>query len=207
MRTVRARSVSFAILPLFDAPRRDGVGMGQGYVQLGDHIIAITRPGAPRMPNGIECDIGVARGEPCAIRGGALLVRDVAVFPGPIWDPVPEPRIVPRTDSTFVPDPLVLAGRGEGLTPAGDDVLAGYAAGLVLFQRRPRDARAMVEIAATRTTALSATLLRHAARGEMPEPVHALLEDGDPLPLLAFGHTSGRSLLFGLALAGRETRR
>ncbi len=199
--TVRARSVSLAIMPLFGGARRDGVGMGHGYVDLGDRVIAITRPGAPRMPNGIECEVDVARGELCGIRGGALAVRDVLVVPGPIWDPVPEPRVILHPSSRFVPDPLVLAGRGDGLTPAGDDLLAGYAAGLVLFQGRQSEAHALAETAAIRTTALSATLLRHAARGEVPEPVHALLEEGDPCPLLAFGHTSGRCLMFGLALA------
>ena len=55
--------------------------------------------------------------------------------------------------------------------------------------------------AAARTTRLSATLLRHAALGELPEPAHALLANGDARPLAAFGHSSGLCLRLGLMLA------
>src|SRR6185295_423560 len=123
---------------------------------------------------------------------------------GDVWDPVPQVRVRIAIDIALVPDPIIFAGRGPGLTPAGDDLLAGYAAGLALFADRETEAHAIAERAAARTTLLSATLLRHAARGELPEPAHALLEDGDPLPLLAFGHTSGKALLLGLALAARQ---
>jgi hypothetical protein len=74
-------------------------------------------------------------------------------------------------------------------------------AGLTLFQGRMAEARDLAATAASRTTSLSATLLRHAADGELPEPAHALLERGDPEPLRRFGQSSGRCLLLGLALA------
>ena len=196
-----ARSVSLPVLPLFDAVARDGVGLGHGYIDMGDRVIALTRIGAPRMPNGIECDVSVPRGARVRLGSGRLLVGDEAIAPGATWDPVPSPRVRVAVDIAFVPDPIFLAGRGPGLTPAGDDLLAGYAAGLVLFAGRVDEAELIVARAAPRTTLLSATLLRHAARGELPEPAHALLEDGDPLPLLAFGQTSGRAILLGLALA------
>jgi hypothetical protein len=100
------------------------------------------------------------------------------------------------------------AGAGPGLTPAGDDVLAGYIAALVLYRGERGTAAATAERAAARTGSLAATLLRHAARGELPEPAHRLLDDSDPAPLLAFGHSSGPCLMLGLALgvthAGEE---
>jgi hypothetical protein len=193
--------VSLPLLPLFDAAARDGVGLGHGYIDLGDRVIAITPPGAPRMPNGIECEVSVPRGTPVRLGSGRLQIADQAIVPWATWDPLPSPRVRFATDIALVPDPILLAGRGPGLTPAGDDILAGYAAGLVLFAGRVDEARLIVERAAPRTTLLSATLMRHAARGELPEPAHSLLEDGDPMPLLAFGNTSGRAILLGLALA------
>jgi len=44
--------------------------------------------------------------------------------------------------------------------------------------------------------------LRHAALGEVPEPVHILLATGDARPLLSFGHSSGTAWLRGLVSAG-----
>jgi Protein of unknown function (DUF2877) len=96
----------------------------------------------------------------------------------------------------------VIAGKGPGLTPAGDDMLAGYISGLVLLHGQRSRASRLAERAALRTTAFSATLLRHAARGEVPEPVHILLATGDSRPLLAFGHSSGSWWLRGLVSAG-----
>jgi hypothetical protein len=55
---------------------------------------------------------------------------------------------------------------------------------------------------AARTTSLSATLLRLAARGALPEAAHRVLENGDPKPLLAWGASSGSGLLAGLGLYG-----
>ncbi len=209
MTTVRARSTSLAVMALFDGPDRGGIGLGHGYIDLGDDVIALTPPSAPRMPNGIETDITIARGAQCTIGRGRIALGDVTVLLGPGWDPVPTPRVALLTDAAFVPDVHALAGRGPGLTPAGDDLLAGYFAGLVLFHGRFGEAGSLANLAAPLTTSLSATLLRHAARGALPEPAHALLENGDPAPLLHFGHTSGRSLLYGLALAagvGQRTR-
>ena len=114
-----------------------------------------------------------------------------------------------------------LVGLGAGLTPTGDDVVAGaVAAGLAgarqvddpatvtFFERVGADAAA---VARGRTTALSATLLRHAARGEMATParrlVEALFGDGRLLPaldaLLRVGHTSGRDLAVGIVAGTR----
>jgi hypothetical protein len=202
----RARSVSTAVLPLFAGPGREGVGLGLGYVDFDGYVLALTRPGRPRLPNGVECELDVQPGERCLLGRGRLVVGGRVLLPGPPWDPVPVVAHLPphRPGRGFRPAVERLAGRGEGLTPSGDDLLAGYAAGLTLFLGRFAEATALAEAAAPRTTHLSATLLRHAARGELPEPAHALLERGDPAPLHRFGHSSGRHLLLGLAAAAAE---
>lgn len=182
-------------------PVTHGTAMGQGYVDFGSFVLAITRPGAPRMPNGIGAELRAERGSSITIGGGALRIDGRTVEPGPAWEPVPSVRQIPRGGRHARPDPERLAGRGPGLTPAGDDILAGYVAGLTLFHGRNSEAAEIAERAARLTTALSATLLRHAAKGELPEPAHAWLERGDPQPLEAFGHSSGRCLKLGLELA------
>jgi len=104
----------------------------------------------------------------------------------------------------------VLGGLGPGLTPAGDDALAG-----ILFARRAlagRDAepRLLAVAGVAVTTDLSAALLGWAARGQAIEPVHALLAAvaaGDRIAALtatdriaSFGSSSGADLLLGLGL-------
>ncbi len=103
-----------------------------------------------------------------------------------------------------------LIGEGEGLTPFGDDVVAGALAALVLLGARALAAAVagVLDIARGRTTALSAALLRHAARGEVPAPIGRLLTAlagrGDPsaalAAVLAVGHSSGRGLAHGVRI-------
>ncbi len=106
-----------------------------------------------------------------------------------------------------------LIGRGDGLTPVGDDVLAGWlvarrAAGLSGSAALARTVRA----AHGRTTTFSATLLDRAADGETVPALRALLvglASGAPAArirallddLLAIGHSSGAGLAVGVALA------
>jgi hypothetical protein len=198
---VRARSVSESVLPLFQGPARRGVGLGGGHLAFDGIVLSLTAPGHPRMPNGVECDLRIERGRPCWLGEGRLEVGGRVVLPGPGWDPVPAALVRLSVDRRFALEPVRLAGRGAGLTPSGDDLLCGYAAGLVLWHGRSEEATAIAGAAAALTTLLSGTLLRHAARGELPEPAHALLERGDPEPLRRFGHSSGRAILLGLALA------
>lgn len=201
VRTVIARSVSRSLRPLVEGTPRRGVALGRGYVAVGDYCLALVPPGLPRMPNGIECELPVERGEPVWVGGGCVSAAGASIVLGTDWDPVPVPKIRLSTHDRFTPDPMELAGHGDGLTPAGDDLLMGYVAGLVLFHGRRDTALAIADVAAPRTTLLSATLLRHAANGELPEPAHILLTEADPRPMLEFGHSSGRSMMHGLALA------
>jgi hypothetical protein len=98
-----------------------------------------------------------------------------------------------------------LLGAGPGLTPLGDDVLAGAlvtlgALGDPGFGRLGAEVDAL---APDRTTFVSAALLRHAARGEcVPELAAVLngdaLTGGRPDALLRVGHTSGAGLALGV---------
>jgi hypothetical protein len=104
-----------------------------------------------------------------------------------------------------------LIGLGPGLTPAGDDVMAGTIAGLVLLGHPSADrfAAGVYALAAGRTTELSRALLRHAAcgrvSGEFAAVLHALVGERPLMPavaaLLSTGSTSGRALALGLSTA------
>jgi hypothetical protein len=104
-----------------------------------------------------------------------------------------------------------LVGLGPGLTPAGDDVMAGCTAGLVLLGHpaAERFAAGVYALAAGRTTELSRALLRHAAAGrvsgEYAAVLHGLVGERPLGPaieaLLATGSTSGRAMALGLCTA------
>ena len=101
-----------------------------------------------------------------------------------------------------------LIGRGPGLTPEGDDVVAGVAAVVASgpWPEELREAWVGALLGADlrrRTTALSATLLELAAAGMGPEPLQALV--GGRMAaldrLLRVGHTSGRAYALGAGIA------
>ena len=103
-----------------------------------------------------------------------------------------------------------LLGVGPGLTPAGDDVLAGLLVGSWCFGQRAEPLRrAVLTGLATGTTDLSAALLRCAARGESIPQVNRLLRnmsgsawqgwlDHAVDDLVRVGHTSGTALATGV---------
>jgi hypothetical protein len=98
-----------------------------------------------------------------------------------------------------------LIGRGPGLTPEGDDLLAGAALGSRALGRAGVAAALCPPVPEARTTAVSATLLRLAAAGAAPEPVVRLLEGADRASavadLLRLGRSTGRAVAAGLRLA------
>jgi hypothetical protein len=198
---VIAVSTSRGLLSLFAGPELPGTAAGRGYLEFGDIVVALTPPGGPRMPNGVETTASVVAGTAVRIGLGRLLLGTFELRPGAAWDPVPKVHHRPIGGPRLSPDPDQLAGRGPGLTPAGDDILCGYVAGIFLFHDRREEAAEIALRAAARTSRLSATLLRHAAVGELPEPAHAFLANGDTRPLAAFGHSSGACLRLGLTLA------
>jgi hypothetical protein len=101
-----------------------------------------------------------------------------------------------------------LVGRGDGLTPLGDDVLSGW---LVTHRAAGVATPAVddaVRRALPRTTTLSATLLACALAGECPDLVAGYLRAlGTPSrraardALAALGHSSGAGLAHGVDLA------
>jgi uncharacterized protein DUF2877 len=106
-----------------------------------------------------------------------------------------------------------LAGLGPGLTPAGDDFLAGVLLALALVREQRGDAglneiaTLLVETAAPRTHEISGAYLRAAYDGQVGERWHPLLAalaagDGAQIaaaaaPVLATGETSGADMLAG----------
>jgi hypothetical protein len=201
--TVALSATPFA-RDLLCGPPKLGTGIGQGYALIGNRVLAVTTPGALRMPNGIEADLRLVPGETVLVGGGELRTPHGTVALGRLWDPRPTPRFELSLASPPRIDLESLAGRGPGLTPLGDDLLVGYLAAAALAGHGLPD---LAERAAGRTTALSGTLLLLAAQGCLPEAAHRLLEDGDPEPLQHFGATSGRGIAFGLALYGALAER
>ena len=111
-----------------------------------------------------------------------------------------------------------LLGRGPGLTPEGDDLLAAVAGTVAVLGPATGMGRsflhsflaALVDPAPERTTALSATLLELAAHGLLAEPAGRLLdlspagERAWPAALgrlRRLGHGSGRAYATGIAAA------
>jgi uncharacterized protein DUF2877 len=112
----------------------------------------------------------------------------------------------------------VLAGRGPGLTPAGDDVLAGLllVAAALGIDGPPASTLTseIVAAASARTNEIAAAFLYWAARGQGIAPAHELLDatagwdraraDAAVQRLLRIGASSGADLCYGLALGLRH---
>jgi hypothetical protein len=115
---------------------------------------------------------------------------------------------------------MALCGLGEGLTPQGDDWLAGWLLGLRLAEPTATESREseslgalVLDVAAGRTTLLSQAFLACAAEGEAAESWHLLLSQMALHPtqesrieyatrsILSHGATSGAAMLEGF-LAG-----
>ena len=108
-----------------------------------------------------------------------------------------------------------LLGRGLGLTPSGDDIVAGYAFVMWASGRDVLDARLRVS-ARLKTTPVSATMLHMLGFGEVSSAVMAvwnalLAHDESALKdalngLLDLGHTSGIDTMYGMLLGARTVR-
>ena len=108
----------------------------------------------------------------------------------------------------------LLCGRGPGLTPSGDDILAGWMAiNWLLHGPHPHLLAAyqqILKIAERQTHLLSQCWLRYVADGYVAEPIGVLLqalthENEEELlkatqSALALGATSGRDLIHGILL-------
>jgi Protein of unknown function (DUF2877) len=157
---------------------------------------------------------------PCALRtaldrlpevSGASVVDGVLHLDG---EPVAVGRLVdvsvpslPMTGTPGAIDVAALVGRGDGLTPYGDDVVCGWLAVTRAAGVRTPEVDAAVRSLAGTTTLLSATLMECAMAGEaVPEFVAWLAGTGSVEVVERIGHSSGRGLVEGarLALSGLE---
>jgi hypothetical protein len=188
---------------LLYGPLVSGKVYSPGHLRFGDYVVSITRPGSLRMPNGIECDLKVRLREKVAMGGGRLVVGATVVSPGAVWNPVPS-FIKPRGLLPAGPEPLLpISATPDGRSMStGDCVLAAYVAGLVLLHGQRDRAGRVAERAAARANAMSATMFRHAALGEVPEGVHILLATGETNHLVSSRDPSGPAWLRGLVSAG-----
>ena len=201
-RTIVARShaQSLALEALLAGPLRAGKAAGGRLLVVGRYVISFTDPGLPRMPNGIECELPALVASRIAIGRERIELGDFIILPGPAWDPVPQTINV----RSFPPGPEPvgsLAALGLG-GPSDHDLIAGYVAGLVLLHDQRDRARRIADRVTARALPLDSTLLDHASRGEVPEPVHTLLATGDPAQLLGFSGSRGHGWLRGLVSAG-----
>lgn len=176
-------------------------------------VLCVCTPEAVRLPASLVTTV---------LPAGAAWVRDGVLTTGtgrwPVtrwWRParpqgLTPPTVLPHVVGVDVPetvDPSRLVGRGPGLTPSGDDVLAGalVAAHAVGDPRLPRwRLRTREALERSASTAVSRALLQHAAQGwAVPELAAFVVAvcDGDAVvaagPLLAVGHTSGAALAGG----------
>jgi len=196
-----SHSSSELLTALLTGGTRKGAVLDSSHLLFGDYVVALTVPRHPRMPNGIACSVRVGPAARVAIGRGTLTIGRTDIAPGPEWDPCP--RAVPS--GCLPPGPETLVGTlGPSFTAAGlgyDALLAGYVAGLTLLHGQRRRAEQIAGRAALDHGPLGATILRHAARGEVPEVVHELLVAGDSGPLIGSG-PDGIVWLRGLVSAG-----
>jgi hypothetical protein len=184
---------------LLRGPMQKGVVLGDRLLLFGAYAVVLTSPPEPRMPNGIECRLTVARPAGVAIGGGRLRAGGVDVWPGPEWDPRP---VFDRLDALSPgPEPGPAGGAWLPGDAGYDAVLAGYLAGLVLLHGQRRRAEDIAARRSEGSSRLAAAMLRHAARGEVPEPVHGLLATRDT-QRLATSWPAGIGWLRGLLSAG-----
>ena len=162
-------------------------------------------------PDGVAGVSGTA-GEPIVTGAGepeTAIPGDVPVAPGAVHE---------ATRAGAVEDlARLLGGRGPGLTPAGDDLLAG----LVLAARARwgtvAQSRLVTAVDAVRTTRQAQAFLHWAARGQCLAPAHDVLvalaggdtatEEGAGQRLESVGASSGRCLLAGLRIGAAQLPR
>ena len=180
----------------------DVVSAGAGILSIGSVDVGIGR----------TVDLSAPRLDPFA--AGTMATRLRGMVAGRLAAAQSELPSVALT-SLGQGDPAVvpmLLGRGSGLTPVGDDVLAGWLATTKAAQSESGPmASEVARLSANATTLLSATLLDRASAGDVLPEFGRLLLDlrmpfagrlGDDVELmLAIGHTSGAGLLLGSLLA------
>lgn len=196
----QSHSSSELLRGLLYGRRRKGTRFGRGDLLFGDYVVALTPLGAARMPNGLECAVSLRARTAVWIGGGTLRLGRVDIEPGERWNPVPAFELGFRLPPGLEPllGPVGLSGVAR---PFDGALLAGYVAGLFLLHGQRRRAENIASSRLARFDPGAGTLLLHAARGEVPEPVHALLASGNAAKLISWSPL-GIAWLRGLVSAG-----
>jgi Protein of unknown function (DUF2877) len=181
------------------------VVVGSGAVRIGDWSCRVSRLVSARAPAALTPDRRAC--EHLRHRLARYQSSDPDLrLPDALLDDVHSPEVAADLVRR-------LLGVGPGLTPAGDDVLAGLLVGLWSFAQGAEPLRlAVLAGLPAATTDLSAALLRCAARGESIPQVNHLLRtmsgsawqgrlDQAIYDLVHVGHTSGAALATGVLAA------
>ena len=173
--------------------------VGAGTIEIGPLVVRVVRTWDSRVPQ-IRMD---------PTRAGRLTRAATQAQRGV------DERAIDRLDAALasgdgLPASIdALVGLGQGLTPGGDDVIAGLLTGLHAVGRGRLARRIGDRALQNRTTALSADLLRLARAGhaclEALAVLRAVHTPAGPVTaaidrLLSIGHTSGADLATGLAI-------
>jgi Protein of unknown function (DUF2877) len=197
--------------------------VGDGRLDVGPLALDVVRWWSPRRPRTLSWSNTSIWYDDARLD---VVSRLLPALPADLEDRLASlTRVLETNRSADLQDAVTaLLGLGAGLTPQGDDVLAGLLVGLAAASRaRPlahRLGAVVTGLATSRTTTLSAALLRDAADG-FAVPALVDLVDGmhevEPshrttgqrtladvvLRLLAVGHTSGAALAHGAVAAAR----
>lgn len=222
---MKALDVGLGVREVLDHPaegRVVAVYSRAAYLQFPGGLLAVTSARAPAGPLHLRYPAlpALRLGAPVWTDGfrltgpGWAVALDAPTWVGELSPPLPPAIAVPDL-AELAGLAARLGGRGPGLTPAGDDVLAG-----ALLAARARcgpaaEPELSAVAASVRTTDPAAAFLAWAARGQCIEPAHAVLlalAAGDECRaraaaarLVAVGASSGAALLAGLRL-GRPSR-
>jgi hypothetical protein len=186
------------------------------YLDLDGRTLGVLASTATAVPCALRiASTGLGRLATAAaeVRDGALHLDGRPVRIGRIID-TSVPRIAPPTGDLAPPPPDLVSsrlGRGDGLTPYGDDVLCGWLAVHRAAGVATEAVDAEVRAGFDRTTMLSATLLDCALHGEVIPEFAAYVASLSTsrgtsaaparAALTQVGHSSGRGLLAGALLA------
>ena len=186
-------------------------GLHAVYVDVGGRCVGVVASTAVRVPCAVrvaDLDLSALDRRTARLVGGVLHLGDTPLRIGRLLD-VRVPRRPTRGRADVVTGHRLAAaiGRGPGLTPEADDVLAGWLAVHRSMEVATAEVDDAVRAALPRTTLLSAALLDCALQGEVvPEfaqYVAALTTPEEPVraqALAGLGHTSGAALLRGARL-------
>jgi hypothetical protein len=225
LRLPRAVTVATAssARPLRAVRAGDHAHVGEGRLDVGPLALEVVRWWSPRRPRTVTSSSAATGYDDARLDAVSRLLP---ALPTELEDRLGSlMRALEATGSADVQDAVSpLLGLGAGLTPEGDDVLAGLLVGLATAPRERHLARRLGDVvtglAASRTTTLSAALLLDAADG-FAVPALVDLVDGlhevehsrrttsqrtladVVVRLLAVGHTSGTALAHGAVAAAR----